>query len=101
MTMIISLSIDVTQVDKSRLKRVTRKNGKDAIFLNLVLMETPTNEYGDFIVKQDLSKDERLKGVKLPILGNGRHMTPKVESPSPDSGEPSVPAEVGGDDVPF
>ena len=65
----ITLSIDVTMLDKARFKEVTRKNGKVAKFCDLVLFETQS-EYGDFIVKQSVPKSEGK--VEMPILGNGK-----------------------------
>lgn len=72
----ITLSIDVTKLDKGRFKPVTRKNGEKAIFCELVLIETPNGEYGDYMVKQSVTKQEREEGVQLPILGNGRDVVP-------------------------
>lgn len=72
----ITLSIDVTKLDKERFKHITRKNGDKAIFAELVLIETPNGEFGDYMVKQSVSKQEREGGVQLPILGNGRDVVP-------------------------
>jgi len=70
----ITLSIDVTQIDKSRLKEITRKNGQKAKFLELILIETPDGQYGDYMVKQGLTKEEREARVEMPILGNGKNV---------------------------
>jgi hypothetical protein len=70
----LTLQIDVTKIDKSRLKEVRRKNGETAKFLDLVLIDTPSSEYGDFVVTQQVTKEERLSGVKLPILGNAKQV---------------------------
>ena len=70
----ITLSIDVTLLEKSRFKDVTRKNGKVARFCELILVETPNSAYGDYIVKQSVTKAERDGGVDLPILGNGKNL---------------------------
>ena len=72
MNQIIVLNIDVTQVEKSRLKTITRKNGKEAKFLELVLIETPNGQYGDYMVKQQVTKEERAAKKEMPILGNGK-----------------------------
>ena len=50
----ITLSIDVTQIDKSRLKEITRKNGQKAKFLELILIETPDGQYGDLYRPADI-----------------------------------------------
>lgn len=68
----IKISIDLRLIDQSRCKKVTRKNGNAASFCELVLVPTPDAEYGDFMVKQDVTKEEREGGVKMPILGNGK-----------------------------
>ena len=70
----ITLSIDVTRIDKSRLKEITRKNGQKAKFLELILIETPDGQYGDYMVKQGLTKEEREAKVEMPILGNGKNV---------------------------
>jgi hypothetical protein len=70
----ITLSIDVTQIDKTRLKEITRKNGQKAKFLELILIETPDGQYGDYMVKQGITKEEREARVEMPILGNGKNV---------------------------
>lgn len=86
----ITISIDVTLLDKARFKSVTRQNGKDAKFCDLVLIETPDGKYGDFMVKQDCTKEERAAKVEMPILGNGKirggaakHQPPPQRTPPP------------------
>jgi hypothetical protein len=70
----IRISIDVTRLDKGRFKEVKRRTGERAMFAELVLIETPNSEHGDFIVKQDVTKEERAARVEMPILGNGKHI---------------------------
>jgi hypothetical protein len=78
----ITISIDVTRLDKARFKETKRKNGEKAVFVDLVLIETPNSDYGDFIVKQGVTKEERAARVEMPILGNGKHVgTRPVEKP--------------------
>jgi hypothetical protein len=72
----IILSIDVTKLEKERFKHITRKNGDKAIFCDLVLIETPQSDYGDFIVKQSVTKEERAAKVEMPILGNAKSIVP-------------------------
>jgi hypothetical protein len=99
----ISLSIDVTLLDKTRIKEVTRRNGKVAKFVNLILIETPGSEYGDYIVKESMSKEEKSAVKELPILGNGKNIGGGRRQPAPESSEPSEPATGAppDDDVPF
>jgi hypothetical protein len=96
----ITLSIDVTQLDKTRLKRMVRKNGKEAVFCDLVMIDTPDGKYGDFIVKQSVTKEERQSKKEMPILGNGKNFakgTPKSSPPESDAS----PQHQSDDDVPF
>lgn len=68
----IQISLDVLQVDKSRLRRVIRADGTEAAFLDLVLFETPHSSFGDFLVKQDVTQEQRAFGIPRPIIGNAR-----------------------------
>lgn len=91
----IAVKLDVTKVDKNRL--FVGKNG--AKYLDLILMETPNDKYGnDFLVKQSVSKAEREAGVKLPILGNAKFMGQGAK-PAPATTTQDAPSESGG--VPF
>lgn len=68
----ITISIDVTLLDRKRFKEVTRQSGAIAKFCDLILIETPNGAHGDYMVKQDCTKEEREAKVQLPILGNGK-----------------------------
>jgi hypothetical protein len=96
----IQVSIDVTLLDKSRIKEVTRKNGKVAKFVELVLIDTPNGKYGDYMVKQSVSREDRNMGVELPILGNGKIFERSQGGPPPQPAEPKV-ADPNDDEVPF
>lgn len=101
----ISISLDATLIDKARLKPFKRRNGDEGKSLELVLIPTPNGEYGDFIVKQSVTKAEREAGVQLPILGNGKHLQKgggtslKHTAPAEKEVEGDGPPE--SDDVPF
>jgi hypothetical protein len=69
----IIASIDVTLLDKSRFKKITRKNGQEATFVELVLIETPDSQFGDFMIKQGTTKEEREQKIELPILGDAKY----------------------------
>lgn len=98
----ITISIDVTLIDKARLKEFTRKNGNKAKFMELVLIETPDSEYGDYIVKQGVTKEEREARVEMPILGNGKNVGSKgSKAPSKPAPRESQAADLGDDDIPF
>tara|TARA_R110000868_G_C10712813_1_gene750104 strand:- start:290 stop:529 length:240 start_codon:yes stop_codon:yes gene_type:complete len=68
----ITLSIDCKLIDKSKLKPFTRKDGTEALFLSLTLVETPNSQYGQWMVKQHSTKEERDAKVKSTILGNAK-----------------------------
>ena len=63
----ITLNIDVMKIDKERLYK-----GKKGTYLDAVLIETPNSEYGDYMIVQSISKEERDAGKKGEILGNGK-----------------------------
>jgi len=64
----LSISIDVTQIDKKKLVK-----GNKGVYLDLktfIDVEKP-NEHGNVgFVTQSISKEENDKGVRAPILGN-------------------------------
>jgi hypothetical protein len=68
----ISLSIDLKLIDQKKLKRMTRQNGQEAAFLDLLLIPTPNSPYGEWMVKQRSTKEEVESQVQTPILGNGK-----------------------------
>ncbi len=65
-----NLSIDVTKLDKSRFYK-----GKKGTYAKLTcFVDTEeASQYGDHgTITQELSKEDRDNGVKLPILGNAK-----------------------------
>lgn len=64
--MIIKVTIDVTKIDKARLKENEYK-GHTAKNLELILIPTP-NGSSHYIVSQGKEQDET--EVKMPIIGN-------------------------------
>lgn len=87
----ITVSIDVTKIDKQKLYV-----GKKGTYLNAVLIETPNSEYGDYMVKENISKEDRERGIEGAILGNGKIVK---KSESKQNQEPTPPP--GEDDLPF
>lgn len=73
----ISLSVNIDKIDKAKFFE-----GKKGRYLDLVLFETPDSDYGDYLVKQRGTKDE-----KMPILGNGKYFKPKGKKGSEDGDE--------------
>lgn len=97
----ITLSIDVTLLDKSRFKHHTRKNGNQAIFAELILIDTPNGEYGDYMVKQSVTKQERENGVNLPILGNAKQVVPVEKAVKEIQRHVEKTHTEDGDEIPF
>jgi hypothetical protein len=63
---IIRLQINCSKIEKARLFK-----GEKGTYLDCTLV--PTNsEYGDYMIVQDVSKDEREKNIKGAILGNAK-----------------------------
>lgn len=85
----ITINVNIDLIDKERFFK-----GKKGRYMDLVLIETPQSEYGDYLVKQRGDRDE-----KMPILGNGKYFAPKGKGKSksaPDdsnggAGDPSDP----------
>lgn len=99
----ITVRIDVTKIDKSRLFK-----GQKGTYLDIVLVETPDDQYGNsHMVVQSVSKEERQQGVRGAILGNAkswpsRRANGDEEAGSKRSNPQPVAAPTGGDeDVPF
>ena len=68
----ISISIDLKLIDQKKLKRMTRQNGQEAAFLDLIMIPTPESPYGEYMIKQRSTKEEVEAKVQTPILGNGK-----------------------------
>jgi len=94
----ITLSIDVTLLDKARFKTITRKNGQQAKFCDLVIFQSKA---GELFVKQQVTKEERLAKVEMPILGNAKDWD--NQSQSRPASPASAPASETDDNsqVPF
>lgn len=94
----ITLKIDVTKIDKNLLFK-----GKKGTYLDVVLFEnTKPSEYGDthFCV-QSVSKEDRDRGIKGPIIGNATvptHEQPEERRPSQPPARQSDEPEDG---IPF
>lgn len=65
----IAGKIDVLKIDKSKLFK-----GAKGTYLDIALIETPNGQYGDYMIVQSVSKEEREAGVKGAILGNAKNM---------------------------
>jgi len=90
----ISLSINVSLINKERLFQ-----GKKGKYLDCVLIETPNSEYGDYMVLESLSKEERDQGAKGTILGNGKIIVKR--DPTNFNTPPDATVDGSPDDLPF
>lgn len=101
---ILTVKLDVTLIDKARL--FTGKQAKDGHvpkYLDLVLIpRKEAGQYGDtHLVKQSVTKDERMAGIELPIIGNATERGVANTPPPPASAPRVTPPQENPDDVPF
>lgn len=103
MSNIVTIRVDVTLIEKSRLFPGKKKNKKNLMpqYLDLVLIPTKPSNFGDWrdeqthLVKQSISKEEREAGVRGEIIGNAtekvgdrdRREPAAPRSNAPDQGE--------------
>lgn len=101
----ITVSIDVTKMDKTRFYK-----GKKGTYVNLTLIESPNDQYGNtHLVVQSSTKEEREEGLKMPIIGNAKDfkiLDEQKESGgynAPQDNRPAEPEKAGlaQDDIPF
>ena len=88
---IISLKIDVSAIDKSKLFK-----GKKGTYLDCTLLfnETPDKYGNNGMIVQETTKEERAAGQKGNILGNGKQI-------ASGSGQRAVQQNEVADDLPF
>ena len=94
----VSISIDVTKIDKSRINEVTKKDGSVAKYVNLTTFINPSEEdqYGNHgVIAQSQTKEERESGAERPpILGNCKVIYT-------EGGQPKKQDDFLNADVPF
>ena len=70
----VSVSLDVTKIDKARLTEVKKKDGSTAVYLNMTtFIDTDQKDQyeNNWFISQSQSKEEREAGEERPpILGN-------------------------------
>lgn len=69
MARLVSIKIDLSKIDKSRIFE-SQKTGAKYLDITGVLTDTPDQYENNGFVKQNTTKEEREAGVKLPIVGN-------------------------------
>lgn len=96
--------IDCLKIDKARL--FVGQKGK---YLDFTLIETPNDQYGNaYMIVQDVTKEERLAGVKGAILGNAKIVGQRPAqapaanpTPKPAQQRPAAAAPDDSDDIAF
>ena len=63
----ILAKINVEKIDKTKLFK-----GEKGTYLDLVIIPTPNSKYGDYMIKQSQTKEERDAGAESIILGDGK-----------------------------
>ena len=99
----IILKIDVKKINKNWLF-----TGNKGTYLDAVIYENDKeSQFGDtHVVKQNPPKEERAKGEKPVIIGNGRFMPQKAGQqaarPAPAKAQPPHQDDgMSGDEIPF
>jgi hypothetical protein len=101
MSSILSLRIDVSKIDKSRIYK-----GKKGQYLDMVVfIKDELDEYGNNgMIVQSVSENERKQGVKGAILGNskpiGKGSTPQSSNTSAPQA-PNLSDDEDDDSLPF
>lgn len=99
----INCKIDVTLIDKARLFKGSKPNKKNLSpqYLDVVLIPKET-EFSDYMIVQSVTKEERDKGVRGEILGNGKVFTRPTQTQQRHERRPAPPAADNADqDCPF
>lgn len=105
----IKVKIDVTKLDKHRFFK-----GKKGTYCDLVLIPTPSSQFGTWGVVQELKKEQRDAGEKSEFVGNADYIQRRDDgefnqnfSGSQASQRPmtqtmtATPEDLTGDDIPF
>lgn len=89
----ITGKINCAAIDEEKLFK-----GAKGTYLDIVLIETPNSEYGDYMIVQGVSKEEREKGIKGAILGNAKIFQSRKQDAKQAAKEQT---KVDDTDVPF
>lgn len=96
---IIAIRINVKAIDKQRLF-----NGEKGVYLDCTLIPTPNSDFSDYMVVENISKEERQAGKKGTILGNAKIIEKKVPENVPavqQNVQVYTPEVIQNDDLPF
>lgn len=99
MARIISASINLSKIDKSKIVK-----GKNGQYYNLsIIVNDEANEYGqDVAIVQEQSKEERENKVSKVYLGNGKTVWQSGNDQASSGANQSNQSSTGGEeDLPF
>tara|TARA_R100001443_G_scaffold40958_1_gene54387 strand:- start:881 stop:1219 length:339 start_codon:yes stop_codon:yes gene_type:complete len=112
MAEMINVKVDVSKLDKDRFFK-----GKKGTYCDLVLIPTPSSDFGTWGIVQKSTKEERDSGTKMPFVGNAdvagsqqknsdsgsqQNFSGSQASQRPMTSTISATAEdLQGDDIPF
>jgi len=101
MAEIINISIDLTKIDKSKIKEVTLKSGNKAKFLDLtVFIKDEQDQYGNIAsVSLGQTKEERDAAEPKVYIGNGKRTWASTAAPKKE--EAKTDEGFTNDDLPF
>ena len=100
----VSVSLDVTKIDKSRMTQVTKKDGSTATYLNMTTFIDTTSRISMRTTASSHSlrvKEEREAGEERPpILGNVKVFYTDGAAPAAPAPDPVVNSPIT-EDIPF
>jgi hypothetical protein len=102
MARLVSIKIDLSKIDKSRIFE-SQKTGAKYLDITGILTDTPDQYENNGFVKQNTTKEERESGLKLPIIGNFKLLKILNDPGAPVSAQP-IQREVNPietDELPF
>ena len=99
--MILSGSICLSDIPREQMKKVTCKDGKERIYLNVAVIERKEKSpFGStHFITCSPKKEERKEGVNY-ILGDLKEFIPQNNAPTPEEVS-AAPAVKPNDDLPF
>ena len=92
---IINGKLNVKLITKARLYE-----GKKGTYLSFSLIPTSTSQYGDYMIVEDVTKEERAAGKKGIILGNCKIYQKGIKQ-TPESTPVNNISNTPEDDLPF
>ena len=99
--MILSGSICLSDIPREQMKKVTCKDGKERIYLNVAVIERKEkSQFGHtHFITCSPKKEEQKEGVNY-IIGDLKEYIPQSNTPSPEEVS-AAPAVKPNDDLPF